>query len=133
MVGIEIIGDGKGNTNGTRDGKSYFGCKQNRGRFVSYSQISHVYRRRKKDGKEEKLRFSCHKEVSATLSMEDTTPTQVRPSYTKRELSKMTTEHQIELAMKMSVGNSPIAKQFADPDDWNPITVDIKPTFVPDL
>jgi len=45
----------------------------------------------------------------------------------------MTTEHQIELAMKMSVGNSPIAKQFADPDDWNPITVDIKPTFVPDL
>jgi len=133
MIGIEILGDGKGNTNGSRDGKSYFGCKQNRGRFVSYSQISHVYRRRKKDGKEEKLRFSRHKEVSATLSMEDTTPTQVRPSYTKRELSKMTTEHQIDLAMKMSVGNSPIANQFADPDDWNPITVDIKPTFVPDL
>jgi len=124
MVGIELIDGDVGDTDGSRDGKTYFKCHKKGGMFITYPQISHVYRKRAKDGKLEKCRFSRNEEV-ANLSF-DEPDSPVRPSYTRKQLVSMSTEAQIQLAMKMSVGgsNSLYKGEFVDPDAWSPMTSD---------
>jgi hypothetical protein len=47
-----------------------------------------------------------------------------RPTYTRKQLVSMSTEAQIQLAMKMSVGGSKSLYKgdFVDPDAWSPVT-----------
>jgi len=122
MVGIELTDGDVGDTNGKKDGKTYFKCHNNGGMFITYPQISHVYRKRAKDGKLEKCRFSQHEEVANLSFDEPDSPT--RPTYTRKQLVSMSTEAQIQLAMKMSVGGSKSLYKgdFVDPDAWSPVT-----------
>merc|ERR1719361_2775502 len=118
MVGIHLI-DGEGDCDGTKRGYTYFQCPPKRGKFVTLSEVSHVYRPRPKDGKEEKLRFSHKDYVNQTL-LEEGQPSEIRPSYTRREISMMTTEAQIQLAIQQSEAN-----QFVQADAaFEPATAD---------
>lgn len=131
MVGLEMTDGSKGTNSGKRDGYLYFKVSPNMGKFVAYGQISHVYRNREKDGKEEKLRFNNREyldEVSGFMNMNNNMqpkpkqlishqpqrpPPQQKPSakpiMDKKVLERMTTEAQIEIAMQNSLRS---ANQF---------------------
>merc|ERR1712224_960872 len=48
MVGLELL-EGVGDTNGKKGGRTYFKCADKKGKFVTFSEVSHVYKNRAKD------------------------------------------------------------------------------------
>lgn len=119
MVGIEVI-EGQGDNDGSKNGQRYFQCAPGTGKFVTLQEISHVYKIRQKDGREEKQRFSanefvqnCSNSLRESQGSNSSTPT--RQTFTRRELERLTTDAQIEIAMKMSQGSSSSDLTFEQP------------------
>jgi len=132
MVGI-IVTDGQGDGDGSWDNHKYFETKPGKGKFCSHPEISHVYRNRASDGKEEKLRYSPPKNNEANspgsmlgspvFSIRESQAEDVRPSFTKKQLLTMNTEAQIELAMQLSADTG---ANFTNDNAYNPSSVPIQ-------
>merc|ERR1712141_971866 len=91
MVGIEVIEGEGGDNDGSKNGQRYFRCPPGTGLFVTLQEISHVYKIRQKDGREEKQRFSanefvqnCSNSLRESQGSNSSTPTEpVRQTFTQ--------------------------------------------------
>jgi len=105
MVGLELT-DGEGDNDGSKNGQRYFNCNPGVGKFVTFEEISHVYKIRKDNGKEEKQRFRNNQQVNEAMGNIDSSDTftssPTQQTYTQRQLDRMTTDAQIEILMQMS-------------------------------
>jgi len=133
MIGIIVI-DGEGDCDGSWDNHTYFQTKPGKGRFCSHPEISHVYRHRASDGKEEKLRYSPNPQSPQVKQfIDDGIPamdsnynspglsiirtTEKNEAFTEKALLKMNTDAQIELAMQLSANTG---QNFTNSSAWAP-------------